>query len=177
MRATNSSFATRLVGRRSFIHASRTSPTSSRRTAIRHQSKLEETLAGSPHCRRAGPSACAAAPRRPSTRGAKIGQVPELVVCRASGAGTCPYPNQMGNGNFTFSFPNGSSLLFGADGARLPLARYPPPRAPSHHAHLLHRSARTRGPVSSFASHAHRRPHFVRHSQPWFLTKLSLIHI
>ena len=61
-------------------------------------------------------------------------------VCR-SGAGTCPCPNQMGNGNFTFSFPNGSSLLFGADGARLPLARYPPPRAPSHHAHLLHRSA------------------------------------
>merc|ERR1712008_371688 len=83
-------------------------------------------------------------------------------VCR-SGAGTCPCPNQMGNGNFTFSFPNGSSLLFGADGARLPVARYLPPRAPSHHAHLLHRSARTRGPVPSFASHAHRRPHFVRY--------------
>ena len=47
-------------------------------------------------------------------------------MCR-SGAGTCPCPNQMVNGNFTFNFPNGSSLLFGADGARLPLARYPPP--------------------------------------------------
>ena len=39
-------------------------------------------------------------------------------MCR-SGAGTCPCPNQMVNGNFTFNFPNGSSLLFGADGARL----------------------------------------------------------
>ena len=93
VRATNSSFATRLLGRRSFIHASRTSPTSSRRTAIRHQSKLEETLAGSPHCRRAGPSACAAAPRRPSTRGAKMGQVPELGVPLGRGHVPVPEPD------------------------------------------------------------------------------------
>ena len=59
------------------------------------------------------------------------------------------------NGTFIFSFPNGSSLLFGADGARLPLARYPPPRAPSHQARLLQRSARMRGRVPSFASDAH----------------------
>ena len=58
------------------------------------------------------------------------------------------------NGTFIFSFPNGSSLLFGADGARLPLARYPPPRAPSHQARLLQRSARMRGRVPSFASDA-----------------------
>ena len=63
-----------------------------------------------------------------------------------------PVPEPDGQRHLHLLLPNGSSLLFGADGARLPLAREPPPRAPSHQARLLNRSARMRGRVPSFAS-------------------------